>query len=186
LERPQQRAIEENKTMGGATANGTARGATSRERESIDDAEALDQFKQGLVQLQKGFAREAVVKLRSAVARQPRNAYFVSYFGLATGIAQKKWREAETLCIQALQLKRTAPQLYLNLANVYEFSGRVGEAVETLCEGMRYTGRDSRIAAALRAFGVRRPPVLSFLSRENTLNRCLGKIRHAKKKSRGW
>ena len=158
---------------------------TAKDRESIDDVEALDQFKQGLVQLQKGFAREAVVKLRSAVARQPSNAYFVSYFGLATGIAQKKWREAETLCVQALQLKRTAPQLYLNLANVYEYSGRVGEAVDTLCEGLRYTGKDSRIAAALRAFGVRRPPVLSFLPRENALNRCLGKIRHAKKKSRG-
>lgn len=157
-------------------------GATLKERESIEDAEAVDQFKQGLLQLQKGLVQDAVVKLRSAVARQPGNAYFVSYFGLATGLAQKKWTEAESLCLQALQLKRTVPQLYLNLANVYEYSGRVGDAVETLRDGLRFTGRDSRIIAALRAFGVRRSPVMPFLSRQNALNRALGKIRHAAEK----
>ena len=129
--------------------------------------------------MQKGFARDAVVKLRSAVDLQPRNAYFVSYFGLALGLAQRQWSEAESLCVKALELKRTVPQLYLNLADVYEYSGRVGDAVDVLCEGLRYTGRDSRIEAALRCFGVRKPPVLTFLARRNVLNRCLGKLRQA-------
>ena len=152
-------------------------GAASIEHESIHDAEALGQFKQGLTQLQKGFARDAVGKLRSAVALQPRNAYFVSYFGLALGLAQKKWTEAESLCLQALQLKRTVPQLYLNLADVYEYSGRISDAVDVLSEGLRYTGRDSRLEAALRGYGVRQHPVLPFLSRRNIVNRCLGRLR---------
>lgn len=147
--------------------------------DSIHDAEALGQFKIGLSQLQKGFARDAVTKLRSAVDLQPRNAYFVSYFGLALGLAQRQWSEAETLCIKALQLKRTVPQLYLNLADVYEYSGRIGDAVDILCEGLRYTGRDSRIEAALRCYGVRKPPVISFLGRHNPLNRYLGKLRQS-------
>ena len=151
--------------------------------DSIHDVEALSQFKQGLAQLQKGFARDAVVKLKSAVELQPRNAYFVSYFGLALGLAQRKWPEAESLCVKALQLKRTVPQLYLNLADVYEYSGRTADAVEILSVGLRYTGRDSRIEAALRGFGVRRPPVLPFLSRKNVLNRCLGRIRRVVDKS---
>lgn len=153
-------------------------GAVLHDHESINDAEALGQFKQGLAQLQKGFARDAMDKLRGAVELQPRNAYFVSYFGLSLGLAQRKWSEAESLCIKALQLKRTVPQLYLNLADVYEYSGRTSDAVDTLCEGLRYTGRDSRIEAALRGYGVRKPPVLTFLSRRNALNRCLGKLRH--------
>lgn len=146
--------------------------------DSVHDVEALSRFKQGLAQLQKGFARDAVEKLQSAVELQPRNAYFLSYYGLALGLAQRQWSEAESLCAKALQLKRTVPQLYLNLADVYEYCGRKADAVEILCVGLRYTGRDSRIQAALRGFGVRRPPVLSFLSRKNVLNRCLGKWRH--------
>jgi Flp pilus assembly protein TadD len=153
-------------------------GAAIVEHESIHDAQALGQFKQGLAQLQKGFARDAEGKLRTAVSLQPRNAYFVSYFGLALGLSQKKWSEAESLCLQALQLKRTVPQLYLNLADVYEYSGRISDAVDLLSEGLRYTGRDSRLEAALRGYGVRNVPVLPFLSRRNILNRCLGKLRH--------
>lgn len=159
-------------------------GAVIAENDSIHDTEALGQFKQGLSQLQKGFARDAVARLRSAVDLQPRNAYFVSYFGLALGLAQRQWLEAETLCVKALQLKRTVPQLYLNLADVYEYSGRIGDAVDILCEGLRYTGRDSRIEAALRCYGVRKPPVVSFLSRRNVLNRLLGKMRHAASRKR--
>jgi Flp pilus assembly protein TadD len=151
-------------------------GAVVTEHERVHDAEALGQFKMGLSQLQKGLARDALVRLRSAVDLQPRNAYFISYFGLALGLAQRKWSEAEALCLRALQLKRTVPQLYLNLADVYEYSGRVGDAVEVLCEGLRYTGHDSRIEAALRSYGVRRTPVLPFLSRRNVLNRCLGRV----------
>jgi Flp pilus assembly protein TadD len=153
-------------------------GAAVHDHEEIQDAEALGQFKQGLAKLQKGLARDAVVRLRSAVELQPRNAYFVSYFGLALGLSQRKWSEAEALCVKALQLKRTVPQLYLNLADVYQYSGRTSDAVDTLCDGLRYTGRDSRIEAALRGYGVRQPPILSFLSRTNALNRCLGKLRH--------
>lgn len=153
-------------------------GAVFSEHDRIHDAEALGQFKMGLAQLQKGFARDAVAKLRCAVDLQPRNAYFVSYFGLALGLAQRQWAEAEALCIKALQLKRTVPQLYLNLADVYEYSGRIGDAVDILCEGLRYTGRDSRIEAALRCYGVRKPPVISFLGRRNVVNRFLGKWRH--------
>ncbi len=143
-----------------------------------ESAVALLEFKQGVAQLQKGLAVDALEKLSHAASAEPNNAYFLSYYGLALGVAQNKWAQAEALCHQALRIKRNLPQLYLNLAEVYELSGRTADAVDTLTDGLRFTGRDSRIQAALRNYGIRRSPVVPFLRRRNFLNRCLGRVRH--------
>ncbi len=162
--------------MGGATH-------VYEENEGYHDANALIEFKQGLGLLQKGYSLDAVAKLRHAASLEPHNAYFLSYLGLAVGLAQRKWAEAESLCMDALRIKRNLPQLYLNLAELYEHFGRIGEAIDILREGLRFTGRDSRLVAALRSHGVRRSPVLPFLGRKNAVNRYLGRLRSKAKKS---
>ncbi len=103
--------------MGGATH-------VYEENEGYHDANALIEFKQGLGLLQKGYSLDAVAKLRHAASLEPHNAYFLSYLGLAVGLAQRKWAEAESLCMDALRIKRNLPQLYLNLAELYEHFGR--------------------------------------------------------------
>jgi Flp pilus assembly protein TadD len=162
--------------MGGAAQ-------VSQEKERIQDAGALIEFKKGLGLLQKGYSLDAVTKLRHAASLEPHNAYFLSYLGLAVGVAQRKWAEAESLCLEALRIKRNLPQLYLNLAELYERSGRVAEAIEVLSEGLRFTGRDSRLTAALRSHGVRSGPVVPFLGRGNFLNRYFGRLRYKAKKN---
>jgi Flp pilus assembly protein TadD len=150
-------------------------------RSMADDqqSEAIKEFRVGLVQLHRGQAAEAVEALRRAVTLEPRNPYFLSYYGLAVGMARRQWDEAEALCIDALRIKRNLPQLYLNLADVYRRAGRRADAVETLSEGLGYTGQDARLANALERYGLRRRPVVSFLGRDNPINRCLGRLRHA-------
>jgi tetratricopeptide (TPR) repeat protein len=155
------------------------RTADLHENGEVQQSEAIKEFRLGLVQLQRGLPGDALEYLRHSVALEPRNAYFLSYYGLALGLARRKWDEAESLCMDALRIKRTIPQLYLNLADVYRRSGRVADAVETLTEGLHYTGRDFRLADALQRFGIRHRPVVSFLPRSNALNRCLGRLRQA-------
>ncbi len=155
----------------------------AQEKERIENAAALIEFKKGLGLLQKGYSLDAVTKLRHAASLEPHNAYFLSYLGLAVGLAQRRWAEAESLCMEALRIKRNLPQLYLNLAELYENFGRLGEAIDILREGLRFTGRDSRLVAALRSHGVRRSPVLPFLGRKNAVNRYLGRLRSKARKS---
>ena len=75
-------------------------------------------------------------------------------------------------------MRHNHAQLYLNLAEVYQQSGRTQEAIDTLEKGLVSAGRDFRIRRALQKIGTRREPLLNFLHRSHPLNRTLGKWRH--------
>ena len=136
-------------------------------------------FKECLQHLRDGHPEEALVHIRSALERVPANPFYLSYAGLLAALADKqRFGDAEKLCREALRLRRNHPQLYLNLAEVYQTARRREEAIEVLEKGFASTGRDRRIRRALEKLGRRREPVLAFLHRQNTLNRVLGKWRH--------
>ncbi|HUJ40264.1 MAG TPA: tetratricopeptide repeat protein [Candidatus Acidoferrales bacterium] len=141
-------------------------------------SEVIQVFRSGLAHLRDGQSFEALSAFRQAAAMEPENPYFLSYYGLALGQSSRNWEEAEALCLAALRKRRQIPQLYLNLAELYRCRGRVADAVETISDGMRYTGRDARLQDAMAYFGCRRPPVLTFLRRNHPLNRYLGIVRH--------
>ena len=147
--------------------------------EGEQQSEAIQVFRSGLAHLRDGQSFEALAAFRQAASMEPQNPYFLSYYGLALGQASRNWDEAEALCMAALRKRRQIPQLYLNLAELYRCRGRVGDAVETLTDGLRYTARDGRLVEALNYFGTRRPPVLRFLGRNHPLNRYLGRVRHS-------
>jgi len=143
-----------------------------------EQSEAIQVFRFGLAHLRDGQSFEALAAFRQAASIEPQNPYFISYYGLALGQTSRNWDEAEALCLAALRKRRQIPQLYLNLADLYRCRGRVGDAVETLTDGLRYTGKDGRLVEALTTFGVRRPPVFSFLGRSHPLNKYFGRVRH--------
>jgi tetratricopeptide (TPR) repeat protein len=92
-------------------------------------------------------------------------------------MADDKSAEAEDLCYEAVRMKRTQPELYLNLAEVYRRTGKKEDAIETLRTGLKLTRSDPRLAEAVLKLGMRRPPVITFLDRKNILNVQLGKLR---------
>jgi Flp pilus assembly protein TadD len=151
----------------------------------MSQEEAALEFKEGLTQLGNEYSSKALAHFANAAKMDVRNPIYLSYLGLAMAAAQQKWQDAEDLCYSAVRMKRTQPELYLNLAEVYHLQGKRQDAVETLLEGFPLTRRDPRIGKALRKYGVRRPPVFSFLDREHILNRSLGKIRYRVMKSAG-
>lgn len=143
-----------------------------------EQSEAIQVFRFGLAHLRDGQSFEALAAFRQAASLEPQNPYFLSYYGLALGCTSRNWDEAEALCLAGLRKRRQIPQLYLNLADLYRCRGRVADAVETLTDGLRYTGSDGRLVEALATFGVRRPPVFSFLGRSHPLNKYMGMARH--------
>jgi Flp pilus assembly protein TadD len=92
--------------------------------------------------------------------------------------AERQFSEAERLCLKAIELRHNHPQLYLNLADVYQSAEQPQEAIEVLEKGLTSTGRHYRIRHTLKRLGRRRKPVLAFLDRSNPMNRVLGKLRH--------
>jgi Flp pilus assembly protein TadD len=142
------------------------------------DPEAKREFEEGVELLRNDFAKLALPHFRKALEHDKKNPFYLSYLGLALASAQNRWDDAEKLCYEAVRMKRTQAELYLNLSEVYGLAGRKEDAVETLLTGLQLTRQDARLSTALRKLGLRRPPLLSFLDRKNFLNRQLGKLRH--------
>lgn len=151
----------------------------------MSSVQAMKEFKDGLDELRNNFPRQALVHLKSAVDIDKTNPFFLSYLGLAIAMVDGNFIEAEDLCDDAVRKQRTQPELYLNLAEVYRLAGKKEDAIDTLNKGLRNTKRDARVATALRKMGMRRPPVLTFLDRDNFLNVQLGKLRYKVLKGRG-
>jgi Flp pilus assembly protein TadD len=151
----------------------------------MNDPNPVEEFKVGMKFLRNNYAKKALSHFRMAVELDKANPFYLSYLGLALAAAERNWDEAEDICQRAVKMKRTQAELYVNLAEVYRLAGRKDEAVETLTLGRQMTRKDPIILAALRKYGIRRPPVLPFLDRRNPLNKKLGKVRYNILKSMG-
>jgi predicted Zn-dependent protease len=142
------------------------------------DTEAFAEFRKALGFLRDDYPDKALPHMRRASQLEEHNPFYQSYLGVAIARAEKKWSEAETLCDNALRLKRDQPQLYLNLAEVYIAAGRRQDAMETLSMGAKFAQRDARIQQLMSQISSRRRPVISFLDRRHFINRGLGRWRH--------
>ena len=144
---------------------------------SMTDA-GMSEFKECLKKLRDGHPDEALLHVRSALSLSPKNPFYMSYTGLLAALAEERFADGEALCLEALDLRRNHAQLYLNLAEVYQQSGRKEDALATLEKGLVSSGRDFRLRRAIERIGMRRDPVLTFLHRCHPLNRTLGRLRH--------
>jgi Flp pilus assembly protein TadD len=139
----------------------------------------LVEFAKCLRHLRDGHKGIALAHIRRALKTEPQNPFYLSYVGMLSAVAEKRYLAGEKLCREALEIKWNHPQLYLNLAELYHQAGRDGEAMATLRRGFISAGRDIRIRKALEKIGGhRRPPMLSSLGRCHPLNRLLGRLRH--------
>ena len=142
------------------------------------DLFAFREFREGLAKMRDGEAEKARALLRQASERDPENPYYLSYYGLSLAYAEGKWADAERLCHTAVCRSRRQAQLYLNLAEVYQASGRKQAAADTLARGLHYMPTDQRLQGEIGKLATRRPPVLRFLPRTHVLNRICGFLRH--------
>lgn len=103
---------------------------------------------------------------------------FYSYLGYGIARVERRTQEGLKLCRHAIKIEFYQPENYLNLARTQLLAGDRGPAVRTLRDGLRIDPRHEEMLALAKELGIRQSPVLSFLSRDNPLNRALGWLRH--------
>ena len=144
----------------------------------MTENEALTEFKRGVKLLRDARPHTALVHFRNAAELEKNNPYYLSFVGVSLCRAQRDWKTALELCETALSMKRNEAQLFLNLAEVYTYSGRREEALMTLDRAQASLGPVPCIQKERQKLGCRRPPALPFLDRQNFLNKKLGLLRH--------
>lgn len=83
--------------------------------------------------------------------------------------------KAFELCRNAIEHDPDNPLHYLYQGKVYLVAGKTFEALQAFRQGMKLGG-SPEIERMLDAIGNRKSPVISFLSRDNPLNKYLGII----------
>lgn len=103
----------------------------------------------------------------------------VAYSFLGYGIAryQKQVKEGLRLCQHAVKLQFYHPDCHLNLARVQVLAKNRKGAVAAIAQGLALDPRNAALRALQTEIGVRKKPVVTFLSRNNPVNRTLGKLR---------
>ncbi len=135
-------------------------------------------FKAGLLLLRRESYREALVAFKAAVAADPDDPVYRSYLGLCLAEANGLMGEAIQLCQQAVEEHFYRADLYHNLGRVYLCTGSRSRALDAFRKGLAIDPGNAEIRETMDRIGTRQPPVFSFLSRGNALNRMTGKIRH--------
>jgi hypothetical protein len=102
----------------------------------------------------------------------------MSWYGVTLVLVERNSNLGVLLCDQALRAAGPDAELLLNQARVHLSLNQRERAVRAIVRGLELFPDDPRLAAARDAMGMRRPPVVPFLSRKNPLNRLLGKLRH--------
>ena len=103
----------------------------------------------------------------------------VAYSFLGYGIAryQKQVKEGLRLCQHAVKTQFYHPDCHLNLARVQILAKNRKGAVHAIAQGLALDPRNAALRALHDEIGVRKRPVIGFLSRNNPVNRTLGRLR---------
>jgi tetratricopeptide (TPR) repeat protein len=105
-------------------------------------------------------------------------ALVYSYLGYGIALRQQRIQEGLKLCQHAVRLEFYQAENYLNLARTQVLAGRRRAAVRAVAEGLRIEPDNPQLLDLRRELGVRKPPVLPFLARDNPFNSLLGRLRH--------
>lgn len=105
-------------------------------------------------------------------------ALVYSYLGYGIALRQQRVKEGVKLCQHAVKLEFYQAENYLNLARTLVLAGQRRAAVRALGEGLKIEPDNEQLLELQGEIGLRKRPVLPFLSRSNPLNLVLGRIRH--------
>lgn len=138
----------------------------------MTDYNAKDLSSQGIHALNKGNSIAALAFFEKAVQIEntPLNRSYLAYC-----IAKERgqFKKAVSLCEDAMKEEPANSVHYLNLGKVYLLHGNREEAIRIYREGLKF-GDNPQILDELINLGIRKQPVISFLSRSNPLNKHLG------------
>ncbi len=138
----------------------------------MTDYNAKDLSSKGVQALNKGNSVAALAFFEKAVQIEntPLNHSYLAYC-----IAKERgqFKKAVSLCEDAMKEEPTNSVHYLNLGKIYLLHGNREEAISIYRDGLKF-GDNPQILDELINLGIRKQPVISFLSRSSPLNKYLG------------
>ena len=141
-------------------------------------------FGRGLGEVGRGSYLEALAYFEAAMRIEIRSGArapvkYLSYYGLCLAMVSNRLRVAQRICEGTVRAEFFDPDLHLNLGKVYSRLGDRRSAFDAFLRGLRLNPRHAGLVRAVRGMGIRKPPIVGFLSRANPLNRVLGQLRAA-------
>ncbi len=134
-------------------------------------------LERGRTLLAEGDAEGAMQSLRPAFDDDPANAQLRSHYGLALGLARRRYHEARDLCQSAVKQEFSNAELYVNVARLNLAYGFKAEALRHLRRARMIDPASLEIQDFFDQLGLRSKPVFQFLPRRHPINRWLGSMR---------
>ena len=135
---------------------------------------AQKEFNQAQLELDRNNVLAALASLERALDIWD-DPLWHSRLGFCIAKERGQLTRAYELCRAAIERDPENPIHYLYLGKVYLVAGNTFEALLAFREGMTH-GSNKELERILESIGTRKSPVLSFLSRDNLLNKYLGII----------
>lgn len=132
-------------------------------------------LKKSIFLAKKGYYKTALRYLRELEPSTLRPVH-MSYYALCVAMVKKDYECAIPLAIKAVRAEFYNPEVYLNLGRILSASGRKAFAFRAYQKGLVYDSNHPGLVKELSEMGMRRTPVVPFLSRENPVNRFSGLI----------
>lgn len=139
---------------------------------NIPNLEARKLFALGEEALEKGNHLSALSLFEKAV-RLECHPVHCSFMAVCIAKERGQHIKAIDICRNALKIEPENSLHYLNLGRVNLLVGNKEEAIRNFRKGLEIE-RNPCIIDELNQLGIRRPPVIHFLKRENPINKLLG------------
>jgi len=134
-------------------------------------------FNRALELMSRNNVNGALEYLEEALQIAPSNAAYLSHYGLCVAMERDDFETATRLCRRAVNMEPEDPLPRVNLGRVLRLDGDNRAAYEAFLRAWRLDKRHPAPATELSRMGIRRPPVVPFLSRSHWLNVNLGRLR---------
>ena len=98
----------------------------------------------------------------------------MSYYAVSLANVEGNYDKAISLCLMAAEKEFYNPDIYLNLGRIFLLNGQKSVAIKAFKKGLKYDSAHNDLRREVKSLGIRRKPVVSFLPRQNFVNRFLG------------
>lgn len=131
-------------------------------------------LKKALYLTKKGYYRQALKAFEEhGLALRP---VPLSYYALCVAAEERDYEKAISECVKAVKSEFYTPEVYVNLGRILAKSGRKAVAFRAYRKGLAIDGTHRGLIREMKAMGLRRRPLIAFLSRDNPVNRSLGML----------
>ena len=134
---------------------------------------ANELFEKGEELLRRGERLAALASFEKSIQLDGTNHKCRSYLALLSATQRGQIENAIKTSRDILEQAPAEPLVYLNMGRLYLLAERKQDAVDALRKGASIE-KLPEIQQLLESMGLRRKPVVPFLSRQNSINKVLG------------